>query len=212
MVSSTVPLSVVLVVMMMRTILMILSNTLLIIMNMYVASWGKLLIWVKLVNLAKLLGEALENLNSRISIQIFFQQKRRTDWWITNQFFLRLWRSNVKSSYQGWKWWRCCWFTWTWTYTSPSLGCFEAPARYCFIINSLINIQLCEWLGQLPNTKKVMMMMRMMTMMILMIMMMMFLLLMMMMMLACLSTIFALWEGAAWWSACHKKFQSVLQL
>ena len=54
---------------------MIISNALLIIMNMYVASWGKLLIWVKLVNLAKLLGEALENLNSRISIQIFFNKK-----------------------------------------------------------------------------------------------------------------------------------------
>ena len=27
----------------------------------------------------------------------------------------------------------------------------------------------------------------------------------------CLSTIFALWEGAAWWRPCHKKFQSVLE-
>ena len=26
-----------------------------------------------------------------------------------------------------------------------------------------------------------------------------------------MSTIFALWEGAAWWRPCHKKFQSVLE-
>ena len=32
-----------------------------------------------------------------------------------------------------------------------------------------------------------------------------------MMKLACFNTIFALWEGAAWWSPCHRKFQSVLR-
>ena len=32
-----------------------------------------------------------------------------------------------------------------------------------------------------------------------------------MIILACFNTIFALWEGAAWWSPCHRKFQSVLR-